>query len=216
MIEVVIADDHPVVREGLRRILSESDDIRVVGEAESGEEVVERARELAPDLVLLDVAMPGPGFLETVQSLQTIGTRILVLSIYPEEQFGARAIRAGVSGYLTKERSPTELLGAIRQVQRGERYVSPSLAEKLDAPVDEGQEEYERLSEREFQVVQMLGSGRTVKQISEALKLSPKTISTYRARAIRKLGLETTPDLVRYAVQNDLVDPTRAAPDAGA
>lgn len=206
LIRVFIADDHAIMREGLRRILNDRSDIRVVGEAATSEEIFERLDESDPHVLLLDISMPGPGFLETMRQLRERELRILVVSMYPEEQFGLRALKAGAAGYLTKERSVDELVDAIRRVHSGRRYLSETLADRLASELANGDgEPHEELSEREFQVMQMLGEGMTIGEISERLSLSPKTVSTYRTRILRKLDLRTTADIVRYAVENELV-----------
>lgn len=204
-IRVFIADDHPIVREGLRRILSGRSGIRVTGEAATADEIFDRLDDSAVDVLLLDISMPGPGFLETMRRLRDGTVKILVVSMYPEEQFGLRSLKAGAAGYLAKDRPPDELVEAIRRVHAGCRYLSPSLARRLANEPAEGEAQpHEGLSEREFQVLQMLGRGMTIGEISDRLSLSPKTVSTYRTRILGKLGLRTTADIVRYAVQNEL------------
>lgn len=205
-IRVFIADDHPIMREGLRRILNDRSDIRVVGEAGTSEEIFERLEGSDPHVLLLDISMPGPGFLETMRQLREEEVKILVVSMYPEEQFGLRALKAGAAGYLTKDQSADELVDALRRVHSGRRYLSEALADRLASELANGEREpHEDLSEREFQVMQMLGEGMTIGEISERLSLSPKTVSTYRTRILRKLDLRTTADIVRYAVENELV-----------
>jgi two-component system invasion response regulator UvrY len=204
-IRVFVADDHRIVREGLRRILTESEDIEVVGEAATVPELFDRLDDVHTDVVLLDISMPGPGMLEALRVLRQRGVRTLILSMYPESQFGPRAIKAGAAGYLTKEQTPNELIGALRKVHEGRTYVSPALAEELAGRLGEGAvPAHELLSEREFQILLMLGSGKTGSEISRELSLSPKTVSTYRTRVLQKLGLLTTVDLVRYVLENDL------------
>ena len=204
-IRVFVADDHRIVREGLRRILTESEDIEVVGEAATVPELFDRLDEEHTDVVLLDISMPGPGMLEALHVLRRRGVRTLILSMYPESQFGPRAIKAGAAGYLTKEQTPNELIGALRNVHEGRTYMSPALAEELAGRLgEETVSAHELLSEREFQILLMLGSGKTGSEISRELSLSPKTVSTYRTRVLQKLGLQTTVDLVRYVLQNDL------------
>lgn len=204
-IRVFIADDHPIVREGLRRILSDRSNIRVTGEAGTSEEIFERLDETEVDVLLLDISMPGPGFLETMRRLREGSVKILVVSMYPEEQFGLRALKAGAAGYLTKDQSSDDLVEAIRRIHTGRRYLSESLADRLASELAHGEgEPHEGLSEREFQVMQMLGRGMTIGEIGDRLSLSPKTVSTYRTRILRKLDLRTTADIVRYAVENDL------------
>jgi DNA-binding NarL/FixJ family response regulator len=206
-IKVFIADDHQIVREGLRRILAEKHDIEVVGEAATFAGLIEQLPEVRPEIVILDISMPGPGFLESVRILRDREVRVLVLSMHPESHFAVRALKAGASAYLSKERTPGELIGAIQRVHEGRTYLTPSVAEELAERLvaDSDQSRHEHLSEREFQVLLMLGSGRTVGEISRELSLSPKTVSTYRARILQKLELQTTSDLVRYALQNQLV-----------
>lgn len=207
MIKVFVADDHQIVREGLRRILEDSTDMEVVGEAATFPDLFARLPEARPEIVVLDISMPGPGFLESIRLLRDQEVRVVVLSMHPESQFAVRAIKAGASAYLSKERTPDELIGAIRHVYEGRTYVTPSLAEELAARLsaDRDSSPHEELSEREFQVLLMLGSGRTVGEISRELSLSPKTVSTYRARILRKLDLQTTADMVRYALQHELI-----------
>jgi two-component system, NarL family, invasion response regulator UvrY len=209
MIRLFIADDHPVVRAGLRGIIEGEADFEVVGEAVDGREMLARIGRTPAEVLLLDVSMPGPGFLEVLQSLRQDHPRlaVLVLSVHPEDQYAVRALRAGAAGYLTKDHSPEELVAAIRKVHRGGKYVSPSLAEKLAVGLEVGASDrpHEQLSNREYDVLCLLGSGRTVKEIATRLALSPKTVSTYRARVLEKMGLTTNADLVRYAAQHGLI-----------
>jgi len=207
MIRVFIADDHEMVREGLRRILAEKHEIEVVGEAATFAELMEQLPEVRPEIVILDISMPGPGFLESVHILRDQEVRVLVLSMHPESHFAVRALKAGASAYLSKERTSGELIGAIQRVHEGRTYVTPSLAEELAESLVAGSDEFrhEQLSEREFQILLMLGSGKGVGEISRELSLSPKTVSTYKARVLQKLGLETTTDLIRYALHHQLV-----------
>ncbi|MGH7427599.1 MAG: response regulator [Candidatus Methylomirabilaceae bacterium] len=206
---VFIADDHPIVRQGLRRIVEADSGLMISGEAGDAE-ALHSALETAPtDLVLLDVSMPGGPFLETLRALRerhpTI--RVLVLSVHPEDQWAVRALRAGAKGYLTKDHSPDQLLEAIRRVYRGGKYVSPTLAERLASQLDEGGQRpaHELLSDREFEVMRRLGSGLTVSQIASELALSAKTVSTYRTRILEKMAVATNADLVRYAAKNGLI-----------
>ncbi len=209
MIRLAIADDHPIVREGLRRIASEDAGISVMGEASTGAELFRLLAEEAVDVVLLDVSMPGATFVETLRELreQHPSIKVLVLSVHPEDQWAMRALRAGASGYLTKDHSPEQLVEAIRRVSRGGKYVSESLAESLAGMMDNGRARapHERLSDREFEVLRALGSGMTVKDVADQLRLSAKTVSTYRVRLLEKMGLKSKADLVRYVVQHDLL-----------
>jgi two-component system invasion response regulator UvrY len=209
MIRVLIADDHAVVREGLKRIVTGSPDIEVAGEAANGHEVLDFARRQDFDLVLLDLAMPGKDGLDTLKELKLARPHlpVLVLSVYPEEQYAVRLLRAGAAGYLTKESAPEELVAAIRKVSRGGRYVSESLAEQLallfGAPTD--RPPHEALSDREFRVMVMLASGKTASEVADALCLSVKTISTYRSRALRKMNMRNNAEFSFYAVKHGLL-----------
>ena len=210
MIRLLIADDHPVVRHGLRRIVDEQPGLTVVGEAVNGDELLASLPRLPADVVLLDVSMPGPGFLQVLERLRTEHptVAVLVLSVHPEDQYAVRALRAGAAGYLTKDHSPEQLIEAIRKVYRGGRYVSATLAERLAADLSvpaAQQARHELLSHREYEVLCLLGSGRTVKEISADLRLSPKTVSTYRARILEKMHATSNADLVRYASQHGLI-----------
>ena len=208
MIRLAIADDHPIVREGLRRIASAGLGISVTGEASTAAELFRLLSQSAVDVVLLDVSMPGSTFVETLKELRERHPhiKVLVLSVHPEDQWAMRALRAGAAGYLTKDHSPEQLVEAIRRVARGGKYVSEMLAEKLAGLVDHGRTRapHERLSDREFEVLRALGSGMSVKDVAEQLKLSAKTISTYRARLLEKMGLKSRADLVRYVVEHEL------------
>ncbi|HKH84839.1 MAG TPA: response regulator transcription factor [Gemmatimonadales bacterium] len=210
MIRLMIADDHPIVRKGLRRIVEDAAGLEVVGEVGSGLELLERLPRVPADIVLLDVSMPGLRFLEVLQRLRAEHptVAVLVLSVHPEDQYAVRALRAGASGYLTKDHSPEELTEAIRRVYRGNKYVSVVLAERLAADLAGGARNirHELLSDREYEVLCLLGSGRTVKEIAHSLELSPKTVSTYRTRVLEKMGATTNADLVRYASQHGLID----------
>lgn len=209
MIRVFLADDHAVVREGLKRILAENADIEVVGETGTGNGLAEACLEADPDVILLDITMPGPGFLELLKELKAAGRawRVLVLSVHSEDFFALRAFRAGASGYLTKDHSPEELPRAIRRIHEGGRYLTPDLAEKLVFDLYATSEElpHQTLSDREFQVLLRLAVGRSAKSIAHELGVSPKTVSTYRARLLEKLGLRSDAELVRYALEHGLV-----------
>ena len=210
MIRLVIADDHPVVREGLKRIIAECPDMMVVGEAVDGDGVLGVLAGAAVDVLLLDVSMPGPGFLETMRRLRSElpDLHILVLSIHSEDQYAVRALRSGADGYLTKDHSPDELSAAVRRVYRGGKYVSESLAERLamDLRADRVTHPHQHLSEREYQVLCNLGAGKRVAEASSELGLSPKTVSTYRTRVCSKMGLQSSTELIRYVVENGLVE----------
>jgi len=208
-IRIFIADDHPIVRQGLRRIVEADAGMVISGEADSAAALLAGLESAATDLVLLDVSMPGGLFLETLRELRTRHPtiRVLALSVHPEDEWAVRALRAGASGYLTKDHSPDQLLDAIRRVYRGGKYVSPTLAEHLATHLDGGGQRppHELLSDREFEVMRRLGSGLTVSQIASELALSVKTVSTYRTRILEKMAVETNADLVRYAARYGLI-----------
>jgi two-component system, NarL family, invasion response regulator UvrY len=208
MIHVLIADDHPVIRAGLRDILGQSSNIEIVGEATDGSDVVAKVLSTTPDVVLLDLSMPGPPFVEVLRQLrqQHPALRVLVLSVHPERQYARRALRAGAAGYLTKDRSPKLLLEAIDKVARGERYISDDLAAVLlnDGAGHRPHPAHDVLSEREYEILCLLGDGKSVKEIAGALSISPKTVSTYRTRVFRKMRLKTNADLIRYVVEHRL------------
>ena len=209
MIRLAIADDHPIVREGLRRIANDGAGISVTGDASTAADLFRLLATAPVDVVLLDVSMPGSTLVETLKQLRAKhpSVKVLVLSVHPEDQWALRALRAGAQGYLTKDHSPEQLVQAIRRVARGGKYVSESLAEKLAGLVDDNSTHtlHERLSDREFEVLRALGSGMPVKDVAEQLCLSTKTVSTYRTRLLEKMGLRSTSDLVRYVVENELL-----------
>lgn len=210
MLRILVADDHTIVREGLKQILGEVPDIIVAGEASDGLEALQKAQEDHYDLVLLDIAMPGLGGLDVLKHLKSHKPElpVLMLSMYPEEQYAVRTLKAGASGYLTKESASDELIAAIRKVCSGGRYITSSLAEKLAFCLDANSEKpiHERLSDREYQVVRMIASGQTVTEIADALCLSVKTISTNRTRALTKMGMKTNAEMTYYAIKHGLVE----------
>ena len=210
MIKILIADDHAIVREGLKQILAETADMLVAGEATNGREVLERVRKEDFDLVLLDIAMPGKDGLETLKELKLEKSKlpVLVLSIYPEEQYAVRLLKAGAAGYLTKESAPEELIAAIRKVSQKGKYISASLAEKLAFYLETDVEKpvHEMLSDREHKVMLLIASGKTVTEIADEMCLSIKTISTYRVRALNKMGLKNNAEFTYYALKHGLVD----------
>jgi two-component system, NarL family, invasion response regulator UvrY len=206
---VLIADDHAVFRRGLKEILGEAFPKATFGEAQTAPETVECVRRQPWDVVILDISMPGKSGLDILSDLKRLRPKlpILFLSMHPEEQYARRALRAGAAGYLTKESVPEELKGAVRRVVAGGRYVSATLAERLAYDLREGADTpiHELLSDREFQVLRMIASGKTVKEIAEEICLSVKTVSTYRTRILEKTGMKTTAELIRYALQTQLV-----------
>jgi two-component system invasion response regulator UvrY len=210
MLKILIADDHPVFRRGLRQIIAEASDMAVADEANDGWEVLSKVRTGNYDVVLLDISMPGKSGMDVLCELKNEkpGLRILMLSMHPEEQYAVRALRAGASGYLTKESAPDELVAAIHKVSTGGKYVSSSLAEKLASLVQGNAERlpHEELSDREYRVMSMIASGKTVSEIAKELSLSVKTISTYRSRILHKMKMKNNAELTRYAISKSLID----------
>ncbi len=210
MIKILVVDDHAIVRDGLRRILVDTPDIVVADEASNGQEVIKKVGNNNYDLILLDISMPGRDGLDVLKQLKCTNPKIpvLILSMYPEEHYAVRSLRAGASGYLTKQNSSDELIGAIRKVAKGRRYITPSLAEKLafELGVDARKLPHEKLSDREYQVMCMFGSGKTVKEIAEILSLSIRTISTHRAHILKKMEMKNNAQLTYYAIKNALVE----------
>lgn len=210
MIKVLIADDHPIVRQGLRQILSATADMVVAGEAVNGQEALDQVRGGGWDVLVLDITMPGRSGFDILKELkyEQPDLPVLVLSIHAEEQFAVRVLKAGASGYVTKENAPNELVRAIRKVVSGGRYISPGLAETLAFGLDvtSDRPRHETLSDREFQVMQLIARGKTLMEIAEVLSLSAKTVSTYRTRLLEKLNLKTNAELMRYAIDNRLIE----------
>jgi two-component system invasion response regulator UvrY len=209
VIRILISDDHAIVREGIKQILADTDDLVAAGEATNGHEVIEHVRREDWDTVLLDLAMPGKDGLETLKEIKREKPKlpVLVLSIYPEEQYAVRALKAGASGYLTKESAPEELIAAIRKVSQGGKYISASLAEKLAShlELDSDKPVHDTLSDREYQVMLMIASGKTVKEIADDMCLSVKTVSTYRVRALSKMGMKNNSEFTYYAIKYGLI-----------
>jgi two-component system invasion response regulator UvrY len=209
MIKILIADDHTIVREGLKQIVAETSDMAVADEASNGHEVLTKALKNDYDVIVLDITMPGIQGLDVLKRIKDQRPRlpVLVLSMHPEEQYALRVIKAGAAGYLTKESASDELIKAIRKVSLGRKYITSSLAEKLAADLERDAEKapHESLSDREYQVMCMIAEGKTVKHIADELYLSVKTISTYRSRILEKMGMKTNAELTRYALQNRLI-----------
>jgi DNA-binding NarL/FixJ family response regulator len=210
MIRILIADDHTIVRDGLKQILAETADMIVTDEAVIGLDVVGKAAKQKFDVVLLDISMPGRNGLDVLKQLRTEHPNlpVLILSMYSEEQYAMRALRAGAAGYLTKDSASDELILAIRRISSGKKYLGPSLAEKLAVYLEHGEDKplHESLSDREYQVMCMIASGKAVKEIGEELNLSVKTISTYRARIMDKMRMKTNAALTHYVIQNNLAE----------
>ena len=210
MIRILIADDHPIVRQGLKQILTEEPDMGEFGEAKNSQETLDLVRKGDWDVVILDITMPGRGGLDTLKEIRTERPKlpVLILSIHPEDQYAVRALKAGAAGYMTKESAPDDLIKAIRKVLKGGKYISPSLAENLALFLerDDQKSPHESLSDREYQVMCMIAAGKKVKEIAESLSLSVKTISTYRARILDKMKMKSNADLIHYAIQNRLLN----------
>jgi two-component system, NarL family, invasion response regulator UvrY len=210
VIRILIADDHPILRRGLKDILVRELEGAVCGEAGNAQQILSEVESQDWDLVILDLTMPGRSGLDVLRDLKGLRPKlpVLILSMHPEEQLGKRLLKAGARGYMNKESAPEELVKAVRKVLAGGRYVSPALAEKLafDLDQDSGRPLHAKLSNREFEVLRMLGLGKTVTQIAEELHLSVPTVSTHRAHILEKMNMATTAELIRYAVRHHLVD----------
>jgi DNA-binding NarL/FixJ family response regulator len=210
VIRVLVADDHAVVRQGLRLILSETPDIVVGGEAATAHDVRRLVREEAWDVMVLDINLGGVSGIELIGEIHQLRPRlpVVVLTMYSEEQYAVRAIKAGAAGFLTKESAPDKLIEAVRKVASGGRYVGPELAEVLASAIAGGNADlpHEGLSNRELEILKMIGSGKTVSEIARVLTLSVKTVSTHRTRILRKMNMQTNAELMRYAVRSQLVD----------
>jgi len=208
MLRVLIADDHPIVRKGIRQILEETRNVQSIDEAETGQEVLDKVKKGKFDIVLLDISMPGMNGIDTLEELKKLrpSLPVLILSMYPEEEYAVRALRAGASGYLTKKSAPDELSTAIRKIYKGERYISPILADLLASNLMDDSERplHESLSNREFQVMRMIVEGKALKEIAGEMSLSPKTVSTFRSRILQKLNMTSNAELIQYAVKNQL------------
>ncbi len=211
MLKILIADDHAVLRMGLKQLISDECAMcspAIFGEAENGQQVLDLARQEPWDVVLLDISMPGRDGLDVLQELhnEQPELRILVLSMYPEDQYAPRALKMGASGYMTKDSAPDELAQAIEKITGGGKYISPGLAEQLAFGLGKPTEAVEALSHREYQVMRMIASGRTVSEIADQLCLSVKTVSTYRTRILEKMKMRTNAELTHYAVHHRLVE----------
>ena len=210
MIQVLIADDHAILRRGLAQIISEAGDMEVCAEAESGAQTVKLARENAVDVVLLDITMPDRNGLDTLKQLKKEKPKlsVLMLSMHPEETYALRAIKAGASGYLNKQSAPAQLVTAIRQVAGGRRYISPAVAEELAGTIADGSDRpaHATLSDREYETMRLIASGKTLTEIAEEMHLSVKTVSVYRARVLQKMQLKNNAELTHYALKEQLVD----------
>ena len=210
MIRLVIVDDHAIVRSGLRQIAQAESDITVVGEAADIGELLDVLRKQESDVVLMDISMPGKNGLEALKLVKERWptTAVLMLSMYPEDQYAVRSVKAGASGYLHKNSPPETVIQAIRTVAKGKKFITPELAEQLATHIgqDADQPLHERLSDREYQTMSMIASGHTLSQIAEQMSLSPKTVSVYRARLLEKMRLKNNAELTHYALKHKLVE----------
>lgn len=210
MIRVVIVDDHALIRRGLRDSLVDAGDICVVGEAGDYGELRQLLRDTQFDVLLLDINLPGRSGLDVLHSLaeDAVKTRVLVLTMYPEDQYAIRALKAGAMGYLNKSADPSQIVAAVRTLHAGRKFITPAIAEALAErlSVDENEKPHERLSDREFQTLVRLSSGQRLSDIATELNLSPKTVSVYRARVLEKLGMQSNADLTAYCLRNGLID----------
>jgi len=209
MINILIADDHAIVRKGLKQILSETSDMSVAAEASSGEEALEKIAHNNFDMILLDISLPGKNGLDVLRQIKREKPKlpVVILSVYTEEQYAMSAFKAGASGYLTKESAPEELISALRKISRGGKYVTSSLAEKMALRISAIKERlpHDRLSEREYEVMCMIASGKTINQIAKKLSLSASAVSTYRSRILEKMEMSGTSDIIRYVVKHGLL-----------
>jgi two-component system, NarL family, invasion response regulator UvrY len=210
MIRVLIADDHAVVRQGLKQIISTTKDIKVTAEAANGQEVLDRIWKENFDVIVLDIKMPGRDGVDVLKQIKTHKPKlpVLVFSMHPEEQYAVRVLKAGASGYLTKDADPEEMLKAIRVAAQGRKYVTPTLAEQLanGVSLDSDKPPHEALSDREYQVMRMIAGGKTVTEIAEELALSVKTVSSYRTRLLAKLQLKNNAELTHYVLSRNLIE----------
>lgn len=210
MYRILIADDHPIVRKGLRQILEEEGNVRSVEEASTGIEAIEKIKNGSFDIAMLDISMPEMSGLEALEEIKKLkpSLPVLILSIYPDEEYAVRALKSGASGYMTKKSAPDELIVAVRKIASGSRYISSSLADFLASNLTEEQNKplHDTLSNREFQVMRLIASGKSLKEIAFEMSLSPKTISTFRTRMLQKMQMKSNADLIQYAIKNNLAD----------
>ena len=210
MIKLLIADDHVLIREGVKNLASKEPDLKIVGETSDPLQVLESAKKLRPDLIILDISMPGKSGLDVLKELKIFipEINVLMMSMFPEEQFAKRVLKAGASGYITKDSSPEELLLAIRKTAAGRKYISQSFAENLAGSLDEKSDKppIELLSDREFQILKLIASGNSQTSISKQLSISISTVNTYRKRILEKLNFSTNAELIHFAITNKLID----------
>lgn len=210
MIKILLADDHPIIIKGLKQIIEEEDDMKVTGEAKNGNEALELMRKNDYDIAILDITMPKKTGVEVIEEMKYLKKKIpvLVLSVHPEDQFAMRILKTGAKGYMTKESAPEHIVEAIKKIVNGGKYISPALAEKIlsDMNSDRDEAPHETLSNREFQIIIMIASGKTLKEIAKELNLNIKTISTYRQRILEKMNMTSNAELTRYVLDNKLME----------
>ncbi|GAB4344065.1 MAG: response regulator transcription factor [Calditrichia bacterium] len=210
IIKVFLADDHPLILEGIKKILDYEPDLSVIGSTTEGDQVVQEVKRRKPDVVVLDLSFPEKSGLDLLEDIRGIfpDLPVLILSMYPEQTFAIRAIKAGASGYVTKQMAPEILVKAIRKVARGERFLSPEVMERLVNELGRNKDRlpHQLLSDREFQVMMLLASGKSVKEITEVLSLDASTVYTYRARILKKMNLKNNSEIIFYAVKNNLLE----------
>ncbi|PKL88154.1 MAG: DNA-binding response regulator [Ignavibacteriae bacterium HGW-Ignavibacteriae-2] len=210
MIKIFICDDHALTREGLSRLFSLEIDLELVGESSNPNDLLDFIQNNECDVIVLDISFPGKSGLDVLKDIKAIkpDVKVLILSMYPEEQFAKRTLKSGAMGYLNKESAPEEIINAVRKIAGGRKYISESLAEKLAFDLDDNsiKKPHELLSDREFQVLQLISSGKIAKEIAEELNLGITTVSTYRSRILQKLNLKSNADIIRYAFLNNLIE----------
>ncbi len=210
MIDIILVDDHPIVREGIRRIIDDTVGINISAEASTGQEALDLIWKEKYDLVILDISMPGKNGLQTLKEIKKHDAKlpVLMLSMHAEKQYAMRAIKAGASGYLTKESASEQLVSAIRKIFDGRKYISQGVAELLVTDIyhDEDKELHEYLSDREFEIFKLIVRGDSAKIIAENLSISDKTVSTYRSRILKKMNMKNTADIIHYAIENNISD----------
>ncbi|OIR15872.1 response regulator UvrY [mine drainage metagenome] len=210
MIKVLIADDHALIRKGLKQLLDDTDDMRVIGEAENGMQAIRMVEETDYDVVLLDISMPDKHGVEVLKQLKANQPQlpVLMLSMHPEEQYALRSMKAGAAGYLNKQSAPLQLVTAIRQVASGKKYISTELAEQLANGLSQGYQEllHQTLSNREYQTLCLMASGKKLSEMADIMSLSPKTVSVYRSRLLEKMKLKNNAEAIHYAISNHLIE----------
>ena len=210
MIKVLIADDHALIRKGLKQLLDDTDDMRMTGEAENGMQAIRMADESAFDVVLLDISMPDKHGIDVLKQLKANHPQlpVLMLSMHPEEQYALRSMKAGAAGYLNKQSAPVQLVSAIRQVASGKKYISTELAEQLANGLSQGYQEllHQTLSNREYQTLCLMASGKKLSEMADIMSLSPKTVSVYRSRLLEKMKLKNNAEAIHYAISNHLIE----------